>query len=535
MASNRVCAGLLLVLLGTACSEDSEGGAPSEERSEGSGGASMTDGSGGAVAASGGSENGGATGSGGEGVTPSGTGGEAPATGGAGSDSPPGPGTSACDPDSIVVDSLAELLPYLDDDNVKVQLAPGTYEISAQDVDNGDFGHPIFSIEGSGSEFCFTGVTINYDTDLLQVFGGSVDFTHLHVWGNDNVLKNLTMVDVGSTEDRPAWRSTNVVIDGKNNRVEGFHITVKGSFPYGYGDIFGKGGGSVIGHKKHCGLLVRGDYNHVKDVTMIHRAYGHGIYMQAADHATIEGCHVEGELRTTDEVLAEEGTGSPADEVDFQTVWGYRLQPGFTFSLQEDGIRAYNGGTTYIDGVAIERGVTNTTVIDSTVKFMRSGVTIGWSRGDNYVENCTALGDESGFWVGTGQVVNCRGDASVGPLYSEDRASSRSSIELTLLDNIVPKHGTTPTVYLAGSNHDFTLKDGTTSFDPEVHVLIGGTRLGHRWLEGTEIDASNHVIDNQTAYPVILGDNSSDNEVTSCGTVTDDGSGNDVSDGSDCQ
>ena len=256
----------------------------------------------------------------------------------------------------------------------------------------------------------------------------------------------------------------------------------------------------------------------------------------------IEGVYVEGELRTVAEVLAEEGTGSPADDADFRTVWGYDLRDldeNYRFSLQEDGIRAYSTGVIYgTDGESRSTG--SVTVIDSTVKFMRSGVTIGWARGDKYVENCTVLGTETGFWVGgDATVINSRGDASVGPLLSEDVYRDSSTIELTLLDNMIQKIGDTPSFYLAGDRHNVTLKDGISSYNSEIELLVGGTRVGHRWLAGSGEEplyrgADNITFDNQTPYPVVLGDNSDNVDVTSCGSVRDEGRNNSVSSSSNC-
>lgn len=141
----------------------------------------------------------------------------------------------------------------------------------------------------------------------MQAFDRA-DVHRIQIVGQHNVIKNLTLADVGSVHDAPTWRATNIVMDGAHNRIEGIHLTVKGSFPYGYGDIFGKGRDPVISHQKHCAILVRGDSNHVKDCTVIHRAYGHEIYAQGAHDALIEGCYVEGEIRTTDDILAEAGT-----------------------------------------------------------------------------------------------------------------------------------------------------------------------------------------------------------------------------------
>lgn len=442
----------------------------------------------------------------------------------------------------VTVNSLSELMPYLDDDNTNVKLTPGTYWITEDDAKNGLYeagtdivgrlSKSLLLFAGNNSTYDFTDVTINIETKVFQAYGSNYQVYETHTIGNNNVIKNLTLVDVGSSGDYPSRGANSIVMDGENNRIEGFHCTIRGSFPYGYGDIFGKGGGAVISHKKHSACLVRGNFNHVKNSTFIHRAYGHGIYFQAANDPKIEGCRVEGELRTTDEVLAEEGTDSPADRVDFMTVWGYRLQPGYTFSLQEDGIRSYNAGETLINGMEYERGCQRPTVIDCEVVKMRSGVTIGWASGDKYVENCTVLACESGFWCGSdATIINCRGDASVGPLYSEDVRRSDSNIELTLLNNYVPKYGNTPTMYIAGTNHNITLKDGTENVDNEMEILIGGTRLGHRWLAGSGeeppyFDASQVVLDNQGYFPITLAANCSDADIASCGPVTDNGTNN---------
>ncbi|WP_282123107.1 carbohydrate-binding protein [Algibacter mikhailovii] len=453
-----------------------------------------------------------------------------------------------------VIHSLQELVPYLDDDNAHVKLTPGTYTVTAANINNGTYGflvpgvisstqNAVFLFSGNNSTYDFTDVTINIKTEVLSSFGRN-DVREIQIIGNNNVLLNLTTVDDGSVNDAPGRRATNIVIDGANNRVEGFHVSVKGSYPYGYGDIFGKGGGSTIGHQKHSACLVRGNSNHLKNCTFISRSYGHGIFMQAANDALIEGCHVEGEHRTIAEVLAEEGTGSPADNVNFQTVWGYDLRNvtnNYRFSCQEDGIRDYNGGTTIVDGVEYERTVNNTTVINCTIINMRSGVALGLGKGSQYVENCTALGCESGFWVkNSTTIVNSRGDASVGPLYSEDAERSGVTAELTLLDNHVTKIGNTPSLYIAGSSHNFTLHDGTTSFNDEIEILISGKRYAHRFLEGSGEEPPNRNADgvtfnNYTKYPIVLGANASNNTVNSCGSITNNGSNNIVNYSETCE
>ncbi|MGJ8638236.1 MAG: discoidin domain-containing protein [Opitutaceae bacterium] len=445
----------------------------------------------------------------------------------------------------ITVNSLQALKPYLNDSNVNVKLSPGTYTVTANDLSSGALGQQftgntlgtsfaIFPIEGNNSTYDFTGVTINVKTEVFQALPGT-EIREFWVRGNNNVLKNLTLVDDGDVDDAPSHRAQSIAMDGEYNRIEGFHVTVKGSYPYGYGDIFGKGGGSVIGHHKHSACLVRGNSNHVKNCTFIHRAYGHGIFMQGANDPIIEGCYVEGELSTTDNVLAE--TNSPASNVNFETVWGFNLseKPGYRFSLQEDGIRAYNGGATIISGVEYSRGVTNVTVIDCTVVKMRSGVTIGWAGGTKQVENCTVLGCETGYWFGSdATVTGSRGDSSVGPLMAEDVARSNSNIELTLLDDHVSRIGDRPSMYIGGTNHNITLHDGTTSANNDIRIHVSGERISHRWLIGSTSappnkSASGITFLNETDFPVILGNDASNNTIQSVGSVTNNGSSNSVS------
>ena len=440
----------------------------------------------------------------------------------------------------VDVDSLNELSKKLDTSNECIRVTPGTYHFDADNVGEGKLfsNNHVLQFTGSNNTYLFDGVTFEFDTEIFRQFGRE-DVNEFHVTGRNNVFKNLVMKDIGNTA--PFQTAQAVIMDGADNRVEGFTITTKGSYPYGYGDIFGKGRTRTLNHRKHSGVLIRGDRNHLKGLSLHMRSYGHGIFVQGGHDVLIEDCYVEGELSTVDAVLAERGTGTDADEINFETAWGYNLQQvtgNYHFSLQEDGIRAYSTGNVY--GTDESRNTGDITVKNSTVKFMRSGVTLGLSRGVKHVENTTALGTETGFWVGSNsRVINSRGDASVGPLYSEDAARGNSVIELTLLDDVVLKVGDTPTIYLAGDDHNMTLKNGTTFYNSKFELLVGGKRFGHRWLEGSGEeplyrDADDITFDNQTPYPVVLGDNSDGTDIKSCGSVTDNGRNNSIERNSSC-
>lgn len=444
-----------------------------------------------------------------------------------------------------VVNSIAELLPYLDDDDVDVQLAPGTYIISEKDALKGAYPSyteigdrtvkSLLLFKGNNSTYDFTGVTIKVETGVFQSALGKFEVYQVHVTGNKNVIKNLTMLDVGTVDDFPMGGCVNIVMDGSHNRIEGFHVTSTGSKPYGYGDAFGKGGrNNVIGHKKHSTFLIRGLHNHAKDCTLIHRTYGHCMFMQAASFPTIEGCQIEGEMRSTDDMLAEAGTGSAADRVDFMTTWGYKLPAGYMMSTGEGGIRAYNGGTTIINGEIIERGTDNPTVLNCTIKNMRTGVTLAHATGKKYVEGCTVIGCEQGFAIGSGSVVDCYADAAYGPVYQGTYERDRNTeVEITLLPAETYYNGTKCLAYISGNNHTFTFHTEDPNINKDLNILVGGYYDGLRVREGSNPSQNNHSatnieITNSTDYPIILSSKSSDITGKSDGRVTDNGSDNKV-------
>ncbi|MCB4799647.1 hypothetical protein LG649_12405 [Tamlana sp. PT2-4] len=441
----------------------------------------------------------------------------------------------------IKVNSLQELLPYLDDDNAEVKLNPGVYTITEEDVKNGLYNYEVklkntskvlLLFKGNNSTYDFSGVTLNIETKVLQAFGKH-QIHELRIIGNNNILKNLTMADVGSVHDAPARRAVNVVMDGKHNLIEGFNVTTKGSFPYGYGDAFGKGGKAVIPHRKHSACLIRGESNHLKNSNFIHKSYGHCIFMQAANNPIIEGCNVVGEVRKTDDMLAE--TSGPAFDVNFMTVWGYKLPKGYMLSTGEAGIRAYNAGETIIDGKEIRRGTSNPTIINNTIKFMRTGVTIAHATGKKYVEGCKAIACENGFSLGSGIAVNCSADCAYGPVYSTTYEKDKNyHANITILPASVPYYnGSGSVAYIGGSEHDIIFTASKDVYCKGLAIKIGGDKNNIRLKNGNfphqnDFKAYNFKLNNQTSFPVSLSNKSTGVKVKSLGKVTDLGTGNKI-------
>lgn len=444
----------------------------------------------------------------------------------------------------VTVNSLSELLPYLDDDNVEVTLSPGNYYVTADSISAGKYtdfteindnkAYVLFLFEGNNSTFDFTDVTIYVETEVFNAIESDAgDFYEIQVIGNNNQISNLTLIDDGDEDDYPKYGCNNIVMDGSSNIIEGFNVTSTGSYPYGYGDSFGKGATYTIKHYKHSTFLVRGEYNIAKNDTLIHRTYGHCMFMQAASYPTIEGCYIEGEVRSTDDMLAE--ISGPAYDIDFYTVWGYTLPAGYMMSTGEAGIRAYNAGNTIIDGTEYSRGTSYPTVKDCTIKYMRTGVTLSHATGTRYVEGCTAIGCENGFSLGSGDVVDCYADCAYGPVYQSTYASDNSyNADITIIPAVDEYYNGSKTVaYIGGSDHNITLSNSESSVNQDYIIKFGGTKDVVRLLYESntsqdDFDASDITINNLTNYPIVLQSNSSDNTGTSGGMVTDLGTNNTI-------
>lgn len=443
-----------------------------------------------------------------------------------------------------VVNSLEELEPYLSQNNVQVKLAPGTYNVTVQDAKDRRYGgfetigsntyYTMFLFSGSGSTYDFTDVTLNIETGTFVEFG-NIKVYEIRIAGNDNVLQNLTQIDLGSEDDAPRKTVNNIVMDGQNNIVDGFVVRSTGSYPYGYGDIFGKGGGPIVAHRKHSAILMRGESNTLRNTDLLHKAYGHCVFFQAAANPTVEGCHIEGEVRSSDDMLAEEGTGTVGDNEDFMTVWGYKLPPGFMLALTEAGIRAYNAGTTIINDDTISRGTSNVTVKNTTVKNTRTACTLVHASGTQYIENLTSIGNENGFSIGRGQVINCRADAAYGIIFDGGGAVTG---DITV---IAPEND-----YYNGTNALASVTGATITLRTETEIpsnlqIRMGTYRSLRHQPGGNLDYqlttdfSGAELYNHTNATIELGSGSENNDIHTCGAVVDNGSGNEINELEDCE
>lgn len=435
------------------------------------------------------------------------------------------------------VSSLSELVKVASKDNLVVKMKPGTYHFSdtllsqnlvIKKYDNN--GNPksdypitaLINFSGAYSKYILDGVTINIDTKLHQAYGKNHIF-EIFVSGNNNEIKGLKVQDVG--HDAPVRGAIMMHVMGDGNTILNNTLHIKGSYPYGYGHLLGKGGNPIVKPQKHSSLLVSGRNNKLIGCKVITRGFGHGIVMQGAVNTLIEDCYVEGEMRSTNEMLAE--TSGPAFNTGFKSDYppGIIL-PNEIKALSEDGVRSYPYG--YLVG----RKTENITVINTTIKNMRSGIDLNAHIGKTQIENCTVIGcQEKGYSVASNAVVkNSRGDAKYGPLLSFPGNNVKNcNIELELMSTV----GNYPIKRLAeinGTGHKITLKNHQGKTRSQKDPIVFGESFWsdvHKYRypnrEASEFSgAYNITLINQTGMPIVFEKLSSGNNVISDGKLLKD-------------
>ena len=122
--------------------------------------------------------------------------------------------------------------------------------------------------------------TINLTGVYISVPVGCIKETYFIVSGNNNTVIGGEIEDVyrsGLTEvtDFSAYNQDRnnfayglsgaavMTVSGADNLIDGIKLTVRGSFPYGYGSTYGINQYNTFGLDKRCGLLINGARNTV--------------------------------------------------------------------------------------------------------------------------------------------------------------------------------------------------------------------------------------------------------------------------------
>ncbi|MFI4910237.1 MAG: hypothetical protein ACIAQZ_01075 [Sedimentisphaeraceae bacterium JB056] len=392
------------------------------------------------------------------------------------------------------------LCDYLTDEMVAARQAEAMAQAKEQGRKKGEAF--MFEFSGSGNVFDLTGVVIEVDTRFLSAFKRCYIREFL-ISGNGNTIKGLTITDIGN---EPTYMGGNSVsIQGDNNTLVNVTVNLRGSYPYGYGDLLGKGGNQVVSLKKHSGVQICGTNTKITGCRIFNRSFGHCFFIQGGINTIFTDCYVEGQMRPTDQMLAE--TSGPAFENGFASVYTNRdgenkIAPGYMKSLNECGYR------TYASGGPENRPTGKVTLQNCIAKNVRVGFALHANEQTEPVslENCEAVGCERGYYINKGRLAECRSDAIYGPmLYLEGNEPSVIEMCLTAVKSDYKVHALAT---IAGKDHkiSFDQKAGIdTGKKLPIMVGYGMPVAGEISAIIPEAAAEGIVIANNTDMPVELG------------------------------
>jgi hypothetical protein len=450
---------------------------------------------------------------------------------------------------TVNVSSLAELRSAVQESDQHIIMKPGKYSITELPEKSRNF-----PCSGNSNLIEMSGVYIQFPVGEADGAYFRLTGDHITLKGGEyeDVYKNgmTEVTDFGSyNQDRENLAKGQkggalIIVPGNNNRVEGIKLTARGSFPYGYGNIYGIGGKNAAGLDKRCGLLIHGKNVTVEGCEFQHRAFGHVIYMGGGfDNVLIKDTLIEGRVRPSNDLYDETNEGDLPKRFDYKVFFdvleGLPIPRDKMLNLTEDGIRAYPGSG-------------DVTVENCTIKKCRAGIKLYMTSGKAIARNCTVLDCivEGYSMPSDGEVINCRGNAAYGPLiyihpadnFYKVEAAHRSTIELELLPS---PHAVGNHVMAAirGTDNVFKLTQTESPIDAVLRPIVVGYYSRFELLttdfpgvpagyeanyEKNKVDyeAKGNTILNETEYPVILGERSEQNNVTSYGKITDYGKNN---------
>ncbi|PQV49008.1 hypothetical protein CLV33_104215 [Jejuia pallidilutea] len=441
----------------------------------------------------------------------------------------------------LPVSNLAELREAVTKSNQVITLKPGNYIITELPEDARSF-----VCSGSNNIINLSGVYIDFPV-------GTCKDAHFNFTGSNNKLSGgvfeetyqngmKEVTDFGSYNQNRKTLAKGLKggagfrLSGNGNTIEGIKLTVRGSFPYGYGNMYGIGRGNATGLDKRCAMLITGVGNTVDNCEFQHRAFGHVIYMQKnADKTVIKNTYIEGAVRPSNDTYKETNDGDLPKRFNYKmplgAMKGLPIPKDVMFNLTEDGIRAYN-----IPG--------SVTVENCTVVKCRGGIKLYMAKGEVKVINSTVLDCVvEGYSLNNGgEMINCKGNAAYGPLiYMHFDKVSNQKIDLTVLPSphAVGNHvfaaikGTGHQIHIKRANFkgeiDNTLRPIVVGYPARFEFLTTdypGVPKGYeenfeKHFGDKDYTAINITIKNDTEYPVILGAKSHDNHIKSVGIITD--------------
>lgn len=426
----------------------------------------------------------------------------------------------------IQVGDLTTLRGFATQDDVKVRLLPGYYQLDKA------YCKQFIQFTGNNSIYDMRGANIMVDTKLFtrtDLSPGRNDgrmYCAIAIHGNNVQMEGPYVETYGDT---PGVQSRNKIFNltGKDVTLKNAEVRASGSSPWGYGSFYGLGGGDV---RKMNGIRIAWPGENIKLIgCKVHmRAMGHAIFVQGAKNTLIEDCHVDGLLRTTDDVLAE--TSGYAFDKNFKAHKGGYIEgavvaedgsflPGEMFSLSEDGIRIYPRAQRGADAAT-----GSTTIKNCTVAKMRRGICTGLNTAGDKVINCRVVNCyATGFNVGNlDTLINCSADAKYAEAFCAPYIKARNAyIDMEILDS----RGGMKNKLLAkinGMDHQISVKTSDPDFIPKDMTIKLSTSesYGGPW-RGGKPNAVNISLNNETDTRVILLPGVENPKIESKGEVID--------------
>ncbi|MGD9417336.1 MAG: autotransporter-associated beta strand repeat-containing protein [Verrucomicrobiota bacterium JB025] len=463
---------------------------------------------------------------------------------------------------NVTVSSIAELRQFAAEDNVTVTMTPGTYWMTGPSTaytPNSGTIWTFLEFTGENSTYNLDGVTINVDTRELSYFNNYA-INVMNVSGNGSIIdglklhmRNLTLRETDQWGYPRQWtgnKGSQVVrVTGSDTTIRNCEITTGGSYPYGFGDAFGKGArptdgegntnAAFISHVKQSGFLITGGANNVlvDNVTLNMRSYGHGFFMQqGASDITFSNCQCLGDdMADSDDIIAH----------PVYQQWGFAtykepIPTDINISKHEGGFRVYGNSDFETNG--FPEFIENITISNCRVERMRTGVSCADATGFLRVSDTEVVGCEFGYapsGYGTETTyTRCKGDALNGPLiYFQRSVDHPATMEIELTGDS-PGKGTWPIALISGDGSHITL---TSSAAPGVYPDDAYINLSQKWREwrhrpAEDIDeyssgayaenTTNTTLVNHSSIPVIIGPNATGNTIESAGGIVNKSSGN---------
>jgi len=421
----------------------------------------------------------------------------------------------------IEVSSLADLARETARSGQQIRLKPGVYRMSdyltepvlaeiRAGVDHSQKRPPVpmFVFRGNDNRVDCEGAVIEIDTSLYQKIPSGGYTRCLIVAGSGNTITGLSIRNTGANQGS----NGNILsLAGERTTLENVTLQVHGSFPYGYGDLLGKGGPNLVTLQKQSGIQVLGSGSVLRRCRVFSRALGHCFYIQVGDNIRLEDCYAEGTMRATSDMLRD--TSGPAFELGFRSVYEnregrYTIVPGYVKSLVEDGFRTYgNAG--------------RVTLVNCTAINTRAGFEIGAPENapqKALLENCVARGCERAYLIGSQTIVRrCRGDIAHGPLLYL-RGGRDSEVDLELVGD-GPQSLVHAVATIAGENHRvrLTAQPGERAI-PALPILLGFGMPQHAEMSSPIRPAPARgisLVNEIAAAPVITSDEVAGANVTS--------------------